>query len=98
VARIITTDGTTIPLVPTEGRGKKKHLGLEAMQQAVGGYIEIVYKAPGKPWGVCNEEGKLKGLPYNEKATQLWYEACGFVHADHLVGDIIVLDYPTECA
>ena len=38
---------------------------LEAMQQTVGGYIEITY-----PWRdpialVCNEEGLLKQLPFN---------------------------------
>lgn len=38
---------------------------LEAMQDVVGGYIEVIY-----PWGdgvavVCNEEGKLTRLPLN---------------------------------
>ena len=38
---------------------------LEAMQSLVGGYIEAI-----NPWNdgallVCNEEGKLKGLPWN---------------------------------
>ena len=38
---------------------------LEAMQQTVGGYIEITY-----PWSdpialVCDEEGLLKHLPFN---------------------------------
>ena len=40
-------------------------LALEAMQQTVGGYIEITY-----PWEdpvalVCDEEGLLKQLPFN---------------------------------
>lgn len=37
---------------------------LEDLQKAVGGYIEVVHL-----WGdlavVCNEEGRLRGLPYN---------------------------------
>lgn len=39
--------------------------GLESMQSVVGGYIQAIY-----PWNdnvavVCNEEGKLTGLPLN---------------------------------
>ena len=38
---------------------------LESMQKEVGGYIQAVY-----PWDdpcaiICDEEGKLKGYPYN---------------------------------
>lgn len=37
---------------------------LEAMQAEVDGYIETV-AAPGNCVIVCNEEGRIKGLPYN---------------------------------
>lgn len=37
---------------------------LEAMQEFVGGYIEAVTLSDGKVI-ICNEEGKLLGLPYN---------------------------------
>ena len=37
---------------------------LEAMQEFVGGYIEAVTLPDGKVI-ICNEEGKLLGLPYN---------------------------------
>lgn len=37
---------------------------LSALQNAVGGYIEIV-PAFGGAVVVCNEEGRLMGLPYN---------------------------------
>ena len=37
---------------------------LSALQKAVGGYIEIV-PAFGGAVVVCNEEGRLMGLPYN---------------------------------
>ena len=37
---------------------------LEALQQAVGGYIETVTFCVDAAI-VCNEEGRLRGLPYN---------------------------------
>ena len=37
---------------------------LEALQQAVGGYIETVTLSADAAV-VCNEEGRLRGLPYN---------------------------------
>ena len=38
---------------------------LEAMQKIVGGYIQAVYPFPEPVAVVCNEEGKMLGLPYN---------------------------------
>ena len=40
---------------------------LESMQKAVGGYIEAVYTYDDPVALVCNEEGKLIGLPLNRK-------------------------------
>ena len=37
---------------------------LEALQQAVGGYIETVSFCE-DALVICNEEGRLQGLPYN---------------------------------
>ena len=39
--------------------------GLESLQKAVGGYIEITYPFDDPVAVVCNEEGKLLGLPLN---------------------------------
>ena len=39
--------------------------GLEALQKAVGGYIEAVYPYDDPVALVVNEEGKLNGLPLN---------------------------------
>jgi hypothetical protein len=80
---------------------------LEFLQGAVGGFIEAVplfntieYKDERRRCVVyCNEEGKLKGLPYNSRATFLWNEALpppglidkGGAMADVLVGPIVVL-------
>lgn len=38
---------------------------LKAMQEAVGGYIEAVYPYDDNVAIVCNEEGKIAGLPLN---------------------------------
>lgn len=40
---------------------------LESLQKAVGGYIEAVYPYEDPVAIVCNEEGKLIGLPLNRK-------------------------------
>ena len=37
---------------------------LEALQEKVGGYIEVVTMAKNARI-ICNEEGRLRGLPYN---------------------------------
>lgn len=71
---------------------------LEAMQLAVGGFIETVpgfrmYVVPDGTTqsGVafCNEEGKLKSLPVNHLATANWHR--NFPTNDVLVGDVIFL-------
>ncbi len=45
----------------------EKEIGgsLEDMQQLVGGYIQVIYPFPEEVALVCNEEGKLQGLPLN---------------------------------
>jgi hypothetical protein len=77
---------------------------LKEMQDAVGGQIELAY-ADGETQIVCNEEGKIKGLPENEEATDLWNEKLdkwnekldkmnsnpNFINSDYLVGDVLVL-------
>ena len=40
---------------------------LKAMQNAVGGYIQAVYPYDDPVALVCNEEGKLNGLPLNRR-------------------------------
>lgn len=68
---------------------------LEYLQKAVGGYIEAIpgfTKLNGEPCvAFCDEEGKLKGKPYNAAATQLWTQCFKGPIDDVLVGDILVL-------
>lgn len=64
------------------------------LQTAVGGWVEAIQAdAITTLW--CNEEGKLKGLPCNDKATTLWWtlnpEAVGL---DILCGDVVVTGSP----
>lgn len=67
---------------------------LETLQKAVGGWIEKVpyfYQWEGQAAiAYCNEEGKLRRLPFNQNATAAWmaqFELCD----DVLVGDVVVL-------
>jgi len=63
MALIVRADGTTEPLrAKTATRAK---LTLKQLQEAVGGYIEIV--AHEKGLLVCNEEGLLRKLPQNKR-------------------------------
>lgn len=75
MAEIIKVDGTRVPLTDTS---------LEALQAAVGGYIEIVKVGKGKLL-VMDEEGKMKGKPVNDTASKLY----GYQH-DHIVGDVVI--------
>ena len=65
MAKIIQVDGT-------EKDVNKEKLTLEYMQEVVGGYIEIV-TFPDRTMLICNEEGRLKGLPINKRASEIWY-------------------------
>lgn len=42
---------------------------LEALQAAVDGYIETVRLVPGRAVMIVNEEGQLRGMPQNIKAS-----------------------------
>ncbi len=57
---------------------------LEAAQEMVGGMVEMV-RSPTNPdiQILVNEEGLLKGLPFNEEATKL----CG----TGIVGNAVIL-------
>lgn len=54
---------------------------LEALQQEVGGLIEVIYPFRDMVGLVCNEEGKLLGLPLNrclfDENGQLYDIICG---------------------
>ena len=59
---------------------------LETLQREVGGYIEIVCPFEDNIAIICNEEGKLYGLPINR-----WLYDNG-ICLDFLCGDILVAE------
>lgn len=63
---------------------------LEALQREVGGYIEIVCPFEDNIAIICNEEGKLYGLPMNR-----WLYKNG-ICLDFLCGDILVAEEDEE--
>jgi hypothetical protein len=65
-----------------------KEPSLSELQKLVGGYIELV--SLGDIHIVIDEEGKIKGKPVNEEATQLWMNHESF-WGDVIVGDAVVL-------
>jgi len=77
MAIVIRADGTE-----REVEGK---LTLPAMQTIVGGYIQQVATRDGR-YLIVDEDGKYKGKPVNEKATQPFWP----LH-DTIVGDVLVL-------
>lgn len=78
---VINHDGTTQSLPDGE-------LSLEFMQSVVGGYVKIAHIGNNMLL-VCNEEGKLIGLPLNVAATTFCL-AHGF--NDTIVGNVIICD------
>ena len=58
-----------------------KSPSLMELQKMVKGYIEVLEK--GNKQFICNEEGKLLNLPYNQEASE---EA-----RENLVGNVVIL-------
>ena len=50
---------------------KKDEPDYKAVSKFVGGYVEGI-TFPNGDYLIINEEGKLMGLPLNEKASKLW--------------------------
>ena len=78
-------------VIPTTGPSRVEDVKPEDIgwfQQTVGGYIEVVPLGGGMLM-VLNEEGKLKGLPINRRATELY-------PSDIIVGDVIITGLSDE--
>ncbi len=62
---------------------------LEELQAIVGGWIEIIFLSDDEGGVmILNEEGKLRNLPYNKRATMLHRR---FVYEpDIIVGDVLI--------
>jgi hypothetical protein len=77
-AIVITPEGVETVVTPKNGTD----FSLKECQASVGGYIETVPTWDGRLM-ILNEEGKLKGLPRNAKATALF-------RYDVIVGPVLV--------
>jgi len=56
----------------------------------LGGPLEYVTLVPGRKMFYCHEEGKYEGLPFNEAATVIFYEAHG--HMDPIAGNVVMFE------
>ena len=75
------------PEVVTPANGKI--FTLAEMQKYVGGYIEALHLNNGLiMW--LNEEGKLKGLPYNIAASYIALSHSRMHRSDRIVGDVLL--------
>lgn len=75
--KIYKADGT-VQTVDLDG----KKVTLQQLQEAVGGYIEAVPRTKNRAY--CNEEGLLRGLPFNTRASLRFGLS--------LVGDVVELE------
>jgi predicted RNA-binding Zn-ribbon protein involved in translation (DUF1610 family) len=83
---IVPADGAT-PLLDT-----RIPPNLESIRAAIGGgWIEGVGSTIDGDWhAYCDEEGKIKRLPLNERATRIAH-VLGWPHGDVLVGTVIFM-------
>lgn len=65
--------------------------GLDSLRDAVGGHIEVIYPFEDPVGIVCNEEGKLEGLPLNRAL----YDNEGEVY-DVLAGNFLIVGLGEE--
>lgn len=89
-------------IVPVEGECRYVDLGgplvstLSQLQELVGGWIEPVTIPSFIPdaergTGYVNEEGKIRGLPVNWRATDFMVPGVGLMPRDYIAGDFVLL-------
>lgn len=65
---------------------------LQSMQEIVGGYIEAIYPFDDEIALVCNEEGKINGLPFN----RFLFDENGNA-IDIIAGTFFICGAPSNC-
>ena len=85
--KVMSEDGSYITIYLSDEDGEPT---LKAMQEAVGGYIEVVYAENGDQI-ILDEEGRLKGKPINEDASEHWLGDRWDNDTANIVGDAIIL-------
>ncbi|MCU6481931.1 DUF3846 domain-containing protein [Arthrobacter sp. A2-55] len=63
--------------------------GLKAIQDAVGGYIQMIGIRDHDINAYLCEEGKLLGMPFNPRATAIALSTSSIFPTDVIVGDIL---------
>lgn len=88
MALLLKTDGPPVFVVPENGTD----FSLSELQGFVGGYIKIrpLLGIHSGSILVLNEEGKLRGLPFNRTATFLYQVSYGV--NDFIVGDVLLCE------
>lgn len=84
MAKLYKTSGETLDVEPRNGTDFQ----YDELNSFVGGLIEIIW-LNNEDLMVVNEEGKLKDLPFNEKATELYGSIFG-ESTDFIVGDALI--------
>lgn len=83
-----------------EANGTTKLVNLadyQALNEAVGGYIELIRFGDTGHCCYLNEDGISLGLPYNDKATRLCYlHNVGLIPGDYIKGTMVVVGPPDE--
>lgn len=89
--------GLVIPADPERPVEVLAFQRLEDYQAIVGGWIEAVDVPPLGVTTYVNEEGLLRKLPFNSRATSLWwYELPHLRHQAMLVGDAVIVGLPDD--
>ena len=84
-------DSTIAVLIVEPGKEpyvKEIDSGLESLQHEVGGYIEAIYPYEDPVALVCNEEGKLEGLPLNRALRDEDGDIYGFLKLRNAAAEI----------
>ena len=86
--QVIHPSGQIFEAPPPDGADDNPNVySLSQLQGIVGGYIEVITTPSGLEM-VLNEEGKLNGLPLNEKATMM----SGLWPRDVIVGSVLLCE------
>lgn len=76
-------------VIPVEGPVREANVdGYEAMKEVVGGWVEGVTLRQARMY--VNEEGLLRGLPVNPRASALYLFTHGIISTP-IVGDVLIL-------
>ena len=92
-ALVYKTNGEVESITPENG----KYFSLKEMQGICDGVVDIQELPKSNRLIILNDEGKLIGLPINEKATEVWkreYPIAEYPHNNYelIVGNVIVCD------